>query len=113
MSSKKKLKISPFGTAVVVCVEKPKETTDAGIILTANVVERDQTEAANGIIVAMGDRAYEEDRLSDYKYPKIGDKICFKKYSGIIRTDKENDIEYRVLQDVDIYALEEYIEKEK
>ena len=110
--SKKKLRIIPFGTGVVIEVEKATETSKGGILLTPNTIERGQTETSIGTLIEAGDMAFEEYKNANHRYPKIGDKVYFKKYSGIITTDKENDIELRTLQDTDVYGSPEWIEIE-
>ncbi len=110
--SKKKLRIKPFGTIVVVEVDKTEEISNGGIVLTSSTMERGQMEASTGTLVEVGDMAYQEYKAANYDYPKVGEKVYFKKYSGIIVTDKPNKREFRSMQDEDVYASPEWIENE-
>jgi len=101
------MKIKPFDTTLIVEVEKTKDKTDGGIVLPSEMVSRDQMNVSEGVLVSCGSYAFSEvKQLDDAEYPKSGDKVFFKKHSGILYNDKETDKQYRFINDVDIYAFE-------
>lgn len=103
----------PLDTAVVVKIEKSKDTTKSGIALPENMVERSQQLVTEGVLYSIGDFAFNELLLNNKKVPKIGDKVFFKKFSGILHDPKKNDdFIYRIINDIDIYAFEE-VENDK
>ena len=93
---------------VIVEVEKIKETyKDSKIVLPGDVQRRDQMSMTCGTIAAVGDCAFSEIKsLGASLIPNVGDKVYFKKFSGILHSDVENEKEYRLILDKDIYALE-------
>jgi co-chaperonin GroES (HSP10) len=92
----------------VVEIEKVGETyKDSSIVLPEDIQRRDQMSITEGIVAAIGDCAFLEIKNAGAKaLPMIGDKVYFKKFSGILHSDKESGKEYRLIQDIDIYALE-------
>lgn len=109
---KKKTNLIPIDTAVVVELGKKEEKTDAGIILTDAYREKNEMMMTEGEIIAIGDRAFNELDKMDKFYPRIGDNVCFKRYSGIIFDCEVTKNIYRVVQDIDIYAMNNYKEVE-
>ena len=94
--------ISPKGHRLLVLPEEVETTTKSGIVVTTATQEfREQLAQVDGIVVAMGNTCY-----SDQPEPwcKIGDRIVFGKYSGIIREGKDGK-KYRVINDLDAVAV--------
>jgi len=76
-----------------------EEVTAGGIILSAVTKERDQAATVTGVVVGVGPSCFEgADVLRE------GDRILFAKYGGLVH--KENDIEYRMMNDSDVIAVE-------
>lgn len=100
------LKMVPLDTAVIVNVKKIVDVSTGGISLPRSVVEKEQLIQTEGIITAIGDMAFEELRNLNKTVPNVGDKVYFKKYSGILYYDKEDDKEYKIINDQDIYSFE-------
>jgi co-chaperonin GroES (HSP10) len=98
----------PVDKTVIIEIKKIEEKTEGGIFLTNSIVEKDQMLITEGIITAIGDYAFYDLKKVGFSHPKIGDKVFFKKYSGILHSDKETGKEYRLIQDSDIYALEKH-----
>jgi co-chaperonin GroES (HSP10) len=92
---------------VIVEIEKVAEASKGGIILTEDFQRRDQMSITDGIVAAVGDCAFAEIKTAGAELiPSVGDKVYFKKFSGILHSDKETNKEYRLILDKDIYALE-------
>jgi len=76
-----------------------EEVTAGGIILSAVTKERDQAATVTGTVVAVGPSAFEGSQVVSE-----GDRILFAKYGGLVF--RENDKEYRFLNDEDLVAIE-------
>jgi len=94
--------------AVAVEIEKVKTTSEGGLALPEEFVEKKQMNITEGVVAAVADFAFAE--IQQGRYPKIGDKVYFKKFSGILHSDKDTGKEYRIVQDTDIYGIEESME---
>lgn len=93
--------ISPKGHRLLVLPDEVETTTKSGIIVSTGVQEfREQLAQVDGVVVAMGNTCY-----SDQPEPwcKVGDRIIFGKYSGIIREGKDGK-KYRIVNDLDCVA---------
>lgn len=82
----------------------PKRATDAKIVLPAEFEERNLHASMTGIVVDIG----EECACPELK---IGDKVCFVSYQGAAK--KIGDINYRIMNDIDIMAIYNPVENEK
>jgi co-chaperonin GroES (HSP10) len=93
--------INPKGHRLLVLPDEVEVTTKSGIVIATGVQEfREQLAQVDGVVVAMGNTCY-----SDQPEPwcKVGDRIIFGKYSGIIREGKDGK-KYRVINDLDCVA---------
>lgn len=88
---------TPMNNVVVVETEKVEEKSKGGIILTESIKDREQYGKDSGILVAMGESAFEGMKVR----PKLGDEVMFDKYDGKTR-DKGL---FRILVDEDILAI--------
>lgn len=96
--------ITPVGHRVLVLPEQIEETTESGIILhTASQREREALAQMYGLVVAMGDSCFADQKS---QWCKVGDRVSFGKYSGLIYTGKDEKT-YRVINDLDIVAIVE------
>lgn len=102
-------KVIPLDTVIIVRVEKLEEKTEGGIILPDDVRDKGQMLITEGILVKIGDMAWDELKQLGKIIPKIGDIVYFKRHSGILHVDKktENEVEYRVMHDQDLYLDQE------
>lgn len=94
--------INVVGPRILVLPTKVENKTASGIILsTDDVNERERMAATTGTVVDTGDGAYE-----GYTIPwcKIGDKITFAKYAGMLYRGR-GGIEYRVMKDEDVTSV--------
>tara|TARA_R110000868_G_scaffold75542_3_gene217807 strand:- start:3717 stop:4031 length:315 start_codon:yes stop_codon:yes gene_type:complete len=79
-----------------------EETTSSGIILsTTGQREREQMSNTTGVVIAMGTTAYDDVTTP---WCKVGDKIAFAKYAGLLYKGKDG-VQYRVVNDGDITAV--------
>lgn len=101
-----KTNLIPVDDCVVIQVEKIKDVTGGGIILTEEHVDREQLSQTEGVLSAVGDFAFYDLIQNNKVYPKIGDRVFFKRHSGIMHGKKEDEIQYRIIADKDVYAFE-------
>jgi co-chaperonin GroES (HSP10) len=99
------MRLKPIDTTIAVEIEKVSGKSSGGIQLLEDAVLREQMSITEGVLAAVGDYAFCD--IKDGLVPKIGDKIFFKRHSGILHTDKETGKEYRIIQDTDVYAIEQ------
>lgn len=97
----------PLGHLVLLSIDKEEQVSTGGIILhtSVNELDRKRHEDARqiGTVVELGPHAYKE--LGDgTAWVKPGDRVYFKRYSGLEYRTKEGML-YRVVPDDDIYML--------
>lgn len=91
--------LHPKGHRLLVLPDEIETKTKSGIITTTATQEfREQLAQVDGLVVAMGSTCY-----ADQPEPwcKVGDRIIFGKYSGIIR-DGNDGKKYRFINDLDV-----------
>lgn len=96
--------INPKGHRVLVLPDEVEVKTASGIITTVGAQQlREELAQVDGVVVAMGNTCY-----SDQPEPwcKVGERVVFGKYSGIIREGKDGK-KYRVINDLDVVATVE------
>ena len=93
--------IKPKGPRILVLPDEIEKTTASGIVITTSTSEfREQLAQVDGIVVAMGNTCFHD---QPEPWCKVGDRIIFGKYSGIIREGKDGK-KYRVINDLDCVA---------
>ncbi len=96
--------INPAGHRVLVLPDVIETTTKSGIITTTATQEfREQLAQVDGIVVAMGNTCYDRQPTP---WCKVGDRIIFGKYSGIIREGNDGK-SYRIINDEDVVGTVE------
>jgi co-chaperonin GroES (HSP10) len=98
--------IHPKGHRVLVLPDAIETKTKSGIITTTATQEfREELAQVDGVVVEMGNTCF-----SDQPEPwcKIGDRVIFGKYSGIIREGQDGK-KYRIINDLDIVATLEAV----
>ena len=99
--------INPKGHRILVLPDEVETKTASGIITTTATQEfREQLAQVDGVVVAMGSTCY-HDQVEPWC--KVGDKVIFGKYSGIIR-EGSNGKKYRIINDLDVVGT---IDKEQ
>lgn len=103
----------PLVHYIVVMPVKPPSKSKGGIILTSESQEQIANTATRGIVVAMGEKSYDEN-VKQFKgltlKPRIGDWVEFGKYAGTITQGRSKDkrqIKLRLLDDDEILAIVE------
>jgi co-chaperonin GroES (HSP10) len=94
----------PLDLRVLVLPDTVEERIGS-IIKPASIVEQDKWAQAKGILVAVGDNAWEEaaGRSPHFVTPQPGERVLFGKYSGqSIKGDDGRD--YRIMNDTDVIA---------
>ena len=93
---------SPTGAKVVVYVPPVEEVSSGGIIFAgADGLQREHRGQVHGYLVAIGSEAWRE-------YPgtceemRIGQRVSYGRYEG---RGADNDMEYRVMNDLDIDCI--------
>lgn len=94
-------KIMPIGGRVVVLPDQIDDKLGSGVLVKAETTKtQDRRKQTRGTLVAVsGSASFEAGDIS----PKVGDRVEFAMYSGQFYT--ENDVEYRIMNDVDIVGI--------
>ena len=109
--------IKPIDDTVLVELKTIGEKYDnSQLCRPISAIDRDQMLETTGILVALGDYAFyslkvNEQYVLDTKgtkatIPKIGDRVFFKSYSGILHYGDDGKV-YRLMNDKDIYGTKE------
>lgn len=106
--------INPLWNGILIRQKKAEEKTTGGIIMPDEVKDRGEHSEIYAEIHTVGSTAFEEfdDATQTYikrdGYPKVGDTVMFKKYSGgnfIDHFDSEDGYRYRLIDQTDILAV--------
>lgn len=91
--------IHPKGHRVLVLPDPVETTSKGGIVLaTASQEFREQLAQVDGVVVEMGNTCFHD---QPEPWCKVGDRVIFGKYSGIIREGNDG-LSYRIVNDLDI-----------
>ncbi len=99
--------ISPCGAILLIKVDGVEKKTAGGIVLPDKHVEREQKGAGVGTVVAIGPLAWSDDKANGFDdWCKVGDKVVFNRYEGIIPPiEGMDDGTYRLINDNTIMAV--------
>lgn len=95
------LKYTPLADTVLIELEKieDEEISSGGIVIARKQTKDVQQKGKeSGVVLAMGHLL--DSATTGYK---IGDKVCFKRYSGTYLEDEDSNL--RLLSDADILAV--------
>lgn len=84
----------PLGPNVLVKMDLCSATTQGGIQLTDDMIERMTNASVTGCVVRMGTRAFQ----GDPEPPKLGERVTIVKYAGEICTGDDGEF-YRVVDE--------------
>ena len=91
--------INPAGWRILILPREIEEKSSGGIILgTETNREREQMANTTGVVIAMGGECYKDTQT---EWCKLGDKVSFAKYAGLLYTGKDGK-QYRMVNDEDI-----------
>ena len=94
--------IIPRGHRILILPNQIESVSKGGIILgTATELDRAQLGQTDGIVVSLGNTAYED--LSE-PWCAVGDKVVIAKYSGMMRQGLDEQW-YRIISDTDVVAI--------
>jgi len=94
-------KFQPVEFKVLIKPDKVEQYSGS-IIIPETTQTRRQIEQDKGTIIALGGRAFED---FGNPLPQAGDKVLMCRHAGYRFTDKEEDVEYRVVNDKDITMI--------
>ena len=99
----------PIKFSLIIRCKPKEETTQGGIIITDSAAERDVAKAACGVIVDIGDRAFEDVSIK----PEIGDIVTFKPFRAhdVVFNEGEPG-EYRMLAYDHVISVKANMNKE-
>ena len=96
--------IKPVEFNVLVEPVEIEKVTKGGIILADQVIEKEQAAAVHGRILAASPLAFTYDDWPVEQRPKVGDRVVFAKYAGMVVTGADGK-SYRLVKDKDICAV--------
>lgn len=97
--------VSPLEYRILVMVQKAKEVTKGGIILTSGSVEKTEFGEVVGTFIKAGSYAFCNDEGQPIEgAPEAGDRIVMAKYSGMAFRDEDGNM-YRFANDKDVIAV--------
>jgi co-chaperonin GroES (HSP10) len=104
--------MKPIDTRILIKVKETdlaKAAREGILFIPKESISQSHNEISEGTLVDMGGNAFH--LLDDVeRKPEIGNEVYFVKYSGIGKTVDE--VEYRIMTDVDVYAIKEKEKKE-
>lgn len=93
--------INPKGYRLLVLPDEVEVTTKSGIVISSGTqTQREELAQVDGVVVAMGSTCFDKE---PEPWCKVGDRVIFGKYSGIIRKGNDGKT-YRLLNDENICA---------
>jgi co-chaperonin GroES (HSP10) len=97
----------PTEFCVVVRMDAAPEKVGS-LYMPPNVTDRDKLAADEGTLVAVSPLAFTYENWPEgSRKPQVGDRVVFRKFAGLLRTNKENGKDFRLLNDKDIVAIVE------
>lgn len=99
--------INPIGDQVLVLPDKAPDKTSGGVFV-GHLAETQSLAAESGVLVAVGDGAWswnmDRTRRFEGNKPKIGDRVCFVRYSGTEAIGDDGET-YRICSDSSITGI--------
>lgn len=97
------------GHRVLVRPDPIEDKTDWGFEVYTNdrTKKLEQNAQIWGTVVQVGPTAYKDAGLGGNPWCLVGDRVAYAKYGGKMLLDEESGIEYIVLNDEDVVAVEE------
>jgi co-chaperonin GroES (HSP10) len=95
----------PTEFCVVVAMDASPEKIGS-ILMPAVVEDREKLAADEGTLVAVSPLAFTYENWPEgSRKPQVGDRVVFRKFAGLLRTNKDNGKDFRLLNDKDIVAI--------
>ena len=99
--------LQPIEFKILVKLDVVEDKSAGGIYLPTSTQSREQYAAERGEIISMAENAFVDNSLFAEK-PKVGDRVLFAKYSGMIVEEvgeQREMIKYRLMNDKDVCAI--------
>lgn len=93
----------PLLHRVVVKVDKVEELEKSVIQVIDKYKDRESAAMESGVVIYVGDTAFKDYGFNESPIKK-GDHVHFLKHAGVIKKIGNDD--YRVLNDIDLYAVD-------
>lgn len=106
--------ITPVGLSILVLPKQVEEKVNGIYVGTPTEIERLQLSETDGVVVAIGPRAFYDEVDSEGKVVprcKIGDRVIMKAYAGMIKKGTDGQ-KYRLIADSEIIGILENSENE-
>lgn len=108
--------IIPTGNRVLVKPDPVETKTKSGIVLALDE-KLEVAASVTGTVVAIGELAWKEFVDGVFKtvyepYAKVGDRVQYKRYTGVGVKDPDNGNEYILMHDSDIFSRFESVKEE-
>lgn len=102
------MKIVPTGTRILVKPDPIETKTKSGIYI-AQDEKIAQAAAVTGTVIALGELAFKEFVDGAFKqvyepFAKVGDRIQYKRYTGVSVKASDSDEEFLLLNDNDVFS---------
>lgn len=100
--------IIPTGNRILVKPDPVETKTKSGILL-AKDEKLEAAASVTGTVVAIGELAWKEFVDGVFKsvyepYAKVGDRVQYKRYTGVSVRDEETDEQYILMNDNDVFS---------
>lgn len=100
--------IVPTGSRILVKADAVEKQTKSGILI-AQDEKIAQAASVTGTLIAVGELAFKEFVDGQFKaiyepFAKVGDKIQFKRYTGVSVVDPDTDEEFLLMNDSDVFG---------
>jgi len=94
----------PLEYNVIIAVAQVEEKTKGGIILSAETVDSQSSQAQVGRLIAMAKNAFDYVPSGDDSMPKVGDLVWFARFGGKEFTGKDGKT-YRIMKDKELISI--------
>lgn len=102
--------IVPAGRGILVKPDPVETTTASGIVVTLDE-SKEKARCVSGTVVALGELAFKEFlpfqgvfKAIYEPYAKVGDRVQFRRYTGVGITDPDTQEEFLLMNDTDVLS---------
>lgn len=101
--------VLPVNYKIIVEIDEKEEYSEGGILMTTTNRDREKFGSDIGRVVHIGKTAYKDEAFGGQPEFKVGDKVCFIRYTGYTVPTEDGTLR-RALTDSDIIGV--VVEKE-
>ena len=96
------MKLKAVGYRMLIKLDAVEEVLKSGLVIASDKErKRQEVGMEKGTVIDIGPNAYEE--LEGDPWVKVGDRIMFQRYAGVIVEDGKT--KFRAINDTDVYAI--------